>query len=267
MSDTTARSGRETRLLLLVIAVAVAALLLLARFRFPEAAERAPVVPTPGPFALTPRPSFRDLATEVAGLIERLAPSFAVVVVEDIPEPPPRGAPRSVAPPVIRHQAALRVSADRALIYLPSGSRLVAGAADGNAAPAVADPARPVAMVSVPPVGETPTLLASALDAFDGFGYAVLIEGARGGATGRPVFVGRLDAATLAGWPAPLAMLGGSTGVAPGAFLVTLEGRLIGLTIAAGDEIAIVPPRLLEGLASADTGEAAKGKAAKDSER
>src|SRR5687768_3000282 len=67
------RVSRETRMLLTTALVAIVALWVLARVRFPDRpAPQNPVQPLLT--QLTPRPTFADLAAEIAGLRPRLDP-------------------------------------------------------------------------------------------------------------------------------------------------------------------------------------------------
>ena len=253
------RSGRETRLLALVIVIAIAALMLLARFRFPGADERPPVAPPPGPLdRLATRPSYHELGSSISALAEKLAASFVVVETAVVPPPAngrrtrPPGATTSPVPigqSMPTRLAALRISSDRALLYLPANARVitVAGAEDSKP-DVVADAAREVGLVRVPIAPETSSLIAAGAGPIPPFGYVAVIEGARGGPTTRPVFIGRLDEIEDATWSASISLIGGATDVTPGALLFSLDGRFAGMAIPTANGLAIVPPRALNAI-------------------
>lgn len=238
-------SGRETRLLLLVIVVAVAMLLVLAQFRYP-APDRAAAVPVAGPIErLAARATFEELALIMADLAARVQPALVVITIEQTPPAVPparRGAPAAVAPPAERRQvAALRVDTDLAVAYLPEGFRV---ADPGDAEPAVIDAVRGLVLVRVP--AESFTSVGPVAPAVGGPGYVAVVEGARGGPAVRPLFLGRVDSFEDARWTMPLMAVGGDPQLRAGAFIFTLDGRLVGLTVpdAPGVAIARVPALL-----------------------
>lgn len=257
MTDS-ARSGRETRLLALVIVIAIAALMLLARFRFPGVSERPPVAPPPSPIdRIASRPTYLELGSSISALAERLAPSFIVVETAIVPPAPagngrrtrPPGAtssPVAVAQSPSMRLAALRISSDRALVHLPANARVISVAGLDDTRPeVVADPAREVGLVRVPIAAEASSLLAAGAGPISSFGYVAVIEGARGGPTARPVFIGRLDEIADPEWSAPIAIIGGGTDITPGAQIFSLDGRFAGMAIRTTHGMAIVPPRAL----------------------
>jgi len=253
-TSSTAGSGRETRLLLLVIVVAVAMLLLLAQFRFP-AAESVVVSPASGPIErLAARATFEDLALVIADVSARVQPSMVSVILERVPPPPPpaRKTPRqSVAPPEAvetRVAAGIRISSEMVLIHLPDQFQVKP--ADAVALVA-ADPERRLALVRVPATTGTVVGLASPAEMPAGPGYVALAEGGRLGAALRPVFIGRFDPVDDIRWtPSPTA-IGGEPHIAAGAFVFSLDGRLIGMTIADALGLLVVPAPALEAAATA----------------
>jgi hypothetical protein len=269
MPETTPRAGRETRLLALVILVAIAALLVLARFRFPEAAERVPVAPPPGPLErLAARAPFQDLAATLNTLTERLAPSLLVVQISEAPAAgagaksatstaADKGRRRSPTPEVVAETPALyvpaiRVAKDRALFYLPPGARVLAIGGIVELKPAVStSPQHPLALVTVSSSDDSPLLLGSTVDGFSGFAYTALVEGARGGFSPRPFYIGRVDEIPDATWPAPLLAVGSSVDIPPGSFLVTLDGRLVGMALRTPHGPTILPARALNTVVAA----------------
>ena len=252
------RSGRETRLLALVIVIAIAALMLLARFRFSGADERPPAAPPPGPLdRLVARPTYHELGSSISALAEQLAASFVIVETAVVPPPangrrarPPGAATTSPVPvgqSAPTRLAALRITSDRALLYLPANARVitVAGAEDSKPE-VVADAAREVGLVRVPIAPEPSNRIAGPTP----FEYVAVVEGARGGPTTRPVFIGRLDEVEDATWSAPVSLIGGATDITPGALIFGLDGRFAGMAIRTANGMAIVPPRALNTIAS-----------------
>jgi hypothetical protein len=226
--------GRETRLLLLVIAVAVGMLLVLAQFQYPRP-DRAVASPMPGPIErLAARATFEELALIMADLSSRVAPAMTVLTLERIPPPPRRG----VAPPPEsmerRIVTALRVDATSAVAHLPAGFRVVQPA---DAEVAKTDTDRGLVLVRVP---EAPFVdMGPVAQAIGGPGYVAVFEGARGGPAVRPVFLGRVDSFEDALWTQPVLSVGGDPQLGAGAFIYTLDGRLVGMTIPDGPGVAI----------------------------
>lgn len=253
MSTTsTAGSGRETRLLLLVIAVAVATLLVLAQFRFP-AAESVVVAPASGPIErIAARATFEDLALIIADVSGRVQPSLVAVVLERVPPPAPKGARRPTPLPPeqveTRVAAGLRVSSEMALIHLPDQFQV--RPAEGMEL-AVSDPERQLALVRVPGTSGTVVGLTSPAAMPAGPGYVALAEGGRLGAALRPVFIGRFDLVDDPRWTPPPTAIGGEPHISAGAFVFSLEGRLVGMTIADDLGLLVIPAPALEAAVAA----------------
>lgn len=248
-TSSTVGSGRETRLLLLVIVVAVAMLLLLAQFRFP-AAESVVVSPAPGPIErLAARATFEDLALIMADVSARVHPSMVSVTLERVPPPPPpaRNAPRQGAVPPeaveTRVIAGIRISPEMALIHLPDQFQVQP--ADGVALVG-ADPERRLALVRVPAASAPVSGLTAPAGMPTGPGYVALAEGGRFGAALRPVFIGRFDPVDDTRWTPPPTAIGGEPHLAAGAFVFSLDGRLIGMTIPDTLGLLVVPAPALE---------------------
>ena len=271
------RTGRETRLLVLVVIIALGVLVLLARFRFP-AADMSLVSTTAGPLAgLAARATFDDMAATIVGLLNRVSPSIIVVRLEAIELPPPArsggpassrsgGTPasRQAAPPAPvpepRLQPALRVRADLALVLVPPGMRPVP--APGLVGPVeivVHDATREIALVRIVTGPETSVSTPSGIDGFTGLSYAGLVEATMGGATMRPVFIGRVDPSPDNRWPRPLFSIGRSPDLGNGTFLFAIDGRLIGMVVGHGDGVAIVPRVAIEAVVVELTGAGAGG--------
>ena len=122
--------------------------------------------------------------------------------------------------------AAWRIDVDLAVAYLPEGFVPVEG--EGVTSVAV-DHARALALLRVPAapyVGPGPLT-----QSLGGPSYVAVFEGGRGGAAGRPLFVGRVDSFEDPEWPEPLLAVGGQPNLHPGAFVFTLDGRLLGMTL------------------------------------
>lgn len=234
-TPTVSGRGRETRLLLLVIAVAVGMLLVLAQFQYP-APDRAVASPLAGPIErLAARATFEELALIMADLSSRVEPAMTVLTLERIPPPPPRrGAAPAAVPTEQRIVTALRVDATSAVAHLPAGFRVVQPA-DVEIAREDAD--HGLVLVRVP---EAPfTDMGPVAQAIGGPGYVAVFEGARGGPAVRPVFLGRVDSFEDARWTQPILSVGGDPQLGPGAFIYTLDGRLVGMTIPDGPGVAI----------------------------
>jgi len=242
------RSGREIRLLVLVIAVAVAVLFVLARFRFPSV-DLSSNPQTPGPLErLAARATFDDLANTLADVTSRVTPVFIVVAVEKIPEKPDRkGGPAPAADTSLRWVPALRVRSEFLLTYVPSGTHVVA--VEGlSASPqvAVSDPVRELALIPIPRgVSATADFSGAATD-FSGSRFVAAVEGAVGGPAVRPIFVPRIDAIFESRWSTSLLLVGGEPELSAGAFVFTLDGRLIGLVVREEAGVAIVPAAALD---------------------
>jgi hypothetical protein len=245
---------------MLVIIVAVAGLLVLARFRFP-AAEIVTVSPTPSPLdRLAVRAPFEELATAAAAAAARVTPFVAAIEIEPMPEPAARKngrsaskTPASTPADSRRWQPALRVAADRLLVYVPAGSR--PAGVGGQPAQIVAEDARHgLALVSNDASGLDGTAAPEVVDfsaspsALTGYQYVIVVEASEAGPAARPIFLPRLDAANVELWDSPIMRVGGETGAGPGAFLFTMAGRLIGLTVAEPQGLAVVGAATLERL-------------------
>jgi S1-C subfamily serine protease len=220
--STRPRVSRETRLLLVTILISIAALWALARIRFPN----RPAMPSPVPPLLTQlaaRPAFDDLASEISTVEARLLHSLAVV---DTPGRPPA--------------AALRVRDD-------IGAFLIGTSSDeghvprGGEQPLVAlDRATGLALTKIPG-SPAPDVNASLSGRFDRPHYVIATDVSREGVSSRPVFLGRLHAAAHPAWPGEVLALPVRASVAPGDFLFTLDGALMGLVVGADDERVLVP--------------------------
>lgn len=233
------RITRETRLLLLTIGVSVAALLLLARFRFPA---QTPIVnPAPPPLErLAARATYDELATIMAQLQARVQPGMVVLHVA------PAVAGAATAMP--QYVPAIRVGEQLALAWLGSNAQVQGLAGSETAVPVVLsrDRLRRLALVRVPPAADVPAWLREQSQTPRVPGYFAVAEGGHGGLALRPLYLARLDALSDPRWPRPLLLMGGEVDAAPGSFVFTLDGRLVGLVIRDQGMRIIVPPGMLE---------------------
>ena len=222
------RVSRETRSLLTAGLVAVAALWLLARIRFPE----RPVTPNPVPSVLSQLasgPKYDDLANEIAQLRARLQPSLLAL---DAPSADPGGVATS-------HLAAgVRLRDDLVVTFIPSASDRdrwndvsILGV---DAASGVAVVRLPNIAPTTPPVPWTRRLPHQSR-------YVVATDVSPEGVSLRPVFVGSLDEVDTPLWAEPVWAVPRRTDLAPGSFLFTSGGELVGLVIAHAGRLAIVP--------------------------
>ena len=208
------RLSRETRLLLTTTLIAVVALWVLARVRFPDRP------PPPNPVQplltqLTPRPTFADLASEIAALRPRMDSLIVAVpgglvglrVREDV-------AVTWVDP---RREAVMR-TADRLLGHDPaSGLSLVRVESGSAPAPALWPPG---------PAGPR---------------YFIASEISPAGVSLRPVYVGSLAAVDNPRWPGQEWQLPSNPGIEPGSFLFTADAAVAGLVVDHGEGRSLVP--------------------------
>jgi len=229
------RVSRETRLLLTAGLLALAVLWLLSRIRFQERP------PNPVPLVLSQLsrvPAYDDLAAEVARLQTRVGPYLFAF---DIPSSPLGSADSPC------RVAALRLRDDLAVTLLPAGCDLVT---EDDARVLASDRAsglivmRPVSEGSGSPLNvwmagrlqEPRYFLAGEVSS-----QRVLI---------RPVFVGSLESIDSPSWSEPIWSVPARTDLTPGSFVFTNSAELVGLVIADGAGLFVVPGAAL--LAEAD---------------
>jgi S1-C subfamily serine protease len=75
--------------------------------------------------------------------------------------------------------------------------------------------------------------------------YVAVAEGTRGGATLRPLFLGRTDPFMESRWDKPLLALGGSASAEPGSFVFHLDGHLTGMVMGTEGGLALVSAQAL----------------------
>ena len=222
------RVSRETRLLLTTGVLAVAALWLLARIRF----EERPVTPNPVPSVLSQLasgPKYDDLAAEIAQLQARLESSLLAL---DVPS-------TALGSMQASHRiAALRLRDDLAVTLLPAGS-IPEAWSDANVR--ARDPASGLAVVRVPSQVRAPPSMPWAPRRLQQPRYLAASDVSPLGVSLRPAFVGSLDPIDSPLWSKPLWAVPPRSDLAPGSFLFTNNADLVGLVIARGVELAIVP--------------------------
>ncbi len=250
------RTRRENRLLVITIAVSVVVLLVLARFRFPE--QQRLIVPAPAPLPplatlerLAAQATFDELASTVAQLETRLAPSIVVLRVRERRPPEFSLTPELLRAPDARPGyprwvPAVRTSEDTALAWLEPDTRVqgVVGAVEGVPVVLGLDSLQGLAIVKVPPVAETRLEVWETGTTLDAPRYIAVVEGTRGGPRLRPLFVGRTDPISDPRWDRPLLDLGRLEAPA-GSLLFSLDGRLIGLVVPEEGALAVAPTELL----------------------
>jgi hypothetical protein len=213
------RLSRETRLLLIVIAVSAAVLVALSKFRFPERGAAPVSGATPLPLErLAARATYDELATIIAELGKRVAPSVTVARVEV------DGQQRFVP--------ALRVRPDLLIAHVPPTSRVLALV--GNPSPvdiAGYDEPRELVLLRVAPDPSSVVDLRAAGAAGSAPRYVAVVEGTRGGPALRPVFLGRTDPVTDERYAQGLIVLGGVLQASPGSLIFGLDGSFVGLCI------------------------------------
>lgn len=238
------RLARETRLLLVTVVLSAATLLLLARFRFPDAPERA--LPREQPLQrLAAEALFDELAATVSRARSRLTPFVPVLQLEA----PAQAAPASVIPGPRRSWVpALRFRDDLAVAAVTEAAGLHALSEQGasNAVLLAEDRARGFAVVRIehlaPLSGPLPFDLAPPRSTPTG--YAVAIDGAPGGPAARPIFVDRFDPLPGTLWPTARALPASLRPGQAGTIVADLDGRVLGMVLGAR-EPALVPASAL----------------------
>jgi membrane-associated protease RseP (regulator of RpoE activity) len=223
--------GHETRLLLITIAVSLAALFVLSRFRAPQG-QRAVSAQAPPLERLAARATYDELAAIVVQVQKRLAPQVVVLraTVEE------QGIQRA------RFLPAIRVRPDTVIALMPPSAVVEGLAGDGSPATLLADdPLRSIAAFRVPVPPDAATWLVEPEAPIPVPAYVVVAEATRGGATFRPVFLGRTDPVADPRWDRPLHALGGTLVTQPGALLFSLAGRFLGIAVAEDGGLSVLP--------------------------
>lgn len=222
------RVSRETRLLLAAGLTAVAALWLLARFRFPE----RPVSPNPVPAVLSQLasgPPYDELARQLNQLHERLQPSLLALGAESAAFDAAPRQPRAIALRM-RDDLAVTVTAPGTAVAPWSGITIVAR-----------DPASGLAVVRTSRVSSAPAPAPWTPRQTSQGRYLAATDVSSVGVSLRPVYLGSLVAVDSAAWPDPVWAVPWHAELAPGSFLFTDAGELVGLVVAGSGAPTIVP--------------------------
>jgi hypothetical protein len=217
MAESETFVSRDTRLLILVIAVAVVVLFVLAQFRFPGAEVGLSTVTPAGLDRLAAQSNYAELASAVQTTLQGLEPSVFVFDLEGIPD--------GLKQPQNRRAQAVRLREGLAVGVLPVSFKVT-----GPAAIRILEPARGLYVAGMT-TENTPTRLANAAAEFGGYSYVAVVEPAKGGPTGAPMFIGRVDSQYDARWGADLLVPGGSSTLPAGSLVFLLDGRFVGLMV------------------------------------
>jgi hypothetical protein len=228
------RLSRETRLLLVVITLSAAVLLVLSQFRFPEGPPVAAGSATPLPLErLAARATYDELATIIAELGKRVTPSVVVLRVQ--------------VGDAQRFVPALRVRPDLLLAHVSADSRVVSLIGlDTPPEVAAYDETRQLVLLRVPADASRVATLRSSSPGTNTPRYVAAVEGTRGGAALRPVFLSRMDPVSDERYEHGLLVLGGVLQASPGSLLFGLDGSFVGLCIIDEGFAAGVPGQALD---------------------
>jgi S1-C subfamily serine protease len=237
------QGGPEVRLLLATIAISAVALLLLARLRFPEAPPAPELIVTPPLERLAATATYDELARIVAGVQARIGPSLLPLRLtrRAVDELPLDSTVLSSAAAGSTMTTAIRLSETTALAYIPQAAgppaRLLPS--EDPVEMVAVDEIRGLALLTVP---RGPAIVPRASRNFmvDVPAYLAAAEPTVAGAAMRPVFIARADARADARWGTNLYSLG-IQGSPPGSPLFSLSGEFMGLLVATGDGIALLP--------------------------
>jgi S1-C subfamily serine protease len=244
MQDTPARSGgRETRLLLVTIAVSVATLLLLARFRFPADAVQ-PTDPAPAPLErLAARATYDELASIMADLERRIAPSLEILAVQS-------------DRPGATYVAAPRLTPNRAVALVARDERLAPATSEAPPVIIARDPSLEAAVVQVAEPREVVTFRSGTPR--PGPRYVAIVEGTAQGPAVRPVYIGRTEVfQDPRGSGTLLSVIAAQQTIPRGAAVFNLEGAFVGLASERAGALTIVPAEVLRRIADSAQAQAA----------
>ncbi len=230
------RVSRETRSLLAAGVLAVAALWLLARLRFPE----RPVTPNPVPSVLgqlASGPKYDDLAGEVAQLQARVQPSLLSL---------DQAAAQLAAGAGVPAATALRLRDDLAVTWTRPGPDPVLNGVTVLGR----DAASGLAVARLPSTAPTPAPAPWTPRQLQQSRYLIASDVSVLGVSLRPVFVGSLDPVDSPLWSEAVWAVPAHTDLVPGSFVFTNGADLVGLVIADGERLVIVPGTTV--LAAAD---------------
>jgi PDZ domain len=218
--------------------MAAVALWMLARMRFP--ALPASSNPVPPLLSQLANPSPLDaMASEMFKLQDRLGPALIAFDVDS--RAGAAGARRSF------RATALRVRDDLAVAVLPPGSTT---AQVRGAAVLAVDPSSGLTVLRVAPPAPAPALTHWAPRRLERPQFFSITDGSTSRVSVRPVFVPSLEPLVSAMWADPIWAIPRSTGAAPGSFVITTAGELVGVVVEYATHTAIVPSTTV--LAEAD---------------
>ena len=224
------RVSRETRLLLTTALVAAAALWVLARIRFPD----LPASPNPVPpllSQLTGPPTLESLASQVFQVQGRLESSLMAIDASS---------PRSTNGGAVTFSrvTALRLRDDLAVAVVPKGR---SGALTSSGRVIARDPPSGLIVLRVSLETSAPSLAQWTPTRLERPQFLLVSDGSTPRITLRPVFVSSLEPLANALWADPIWTISQSSDIAPGSFVFTTAGELVGVVIEYAARSAIVP--------------------------
>lgn len=235
-----ARSGRDTRLLIITIVVSIVMLLVLARFRFPT--RPAPAAEPPQPLEqLAARATYDELTSILRGVNEQVSDSVAAVTVVARDESALEATSRPLS------TVAIWLRSGRAVALTPPG-RGISGTPNGTGVKVVAtDARRGVSLLTIPGAPGSPPNVVDPTKTIDAPAYLAAIEATSAGLAIRPMYFGRVDRTNVPGWTDALLRFSALPQALPsGVAIFTLQGEFVGLGEPDGRDLLVVPEPLLE---------------------
>ncbi len=224
------RVSRETRLLLTTALAAVVALWVLARLRVPGLpAETSPVQPILT--TLGPTVGYDVLASQLGQVRARLGAGLVALDLAPAASPPRR-----------RAAAGIRLRDDLALTWLRATDAL---APASGASVITRDEATGLAVARVPTEGPATATTLRVPRQPQRPRYVLASDVAASGVTLRPVFVGALSPDDAPRWAAVVWRVPPRAELDAGDLIFTSDAELVGLAIAHGDGVAVVPGDVL----------------------
>jgi PDZ domain len=228
------RVSRETRLLLTTALVAAAALWVLARIRFPDLPASPNSVP-PLLSQLAGPPALESLASQVFQVQGRLESSLMAIDASS---------PRSTNGGTVTSArvTALRLRDDLAVAVVPKGPT---GALTSSGRVEARDPPSGLIVLRVSLEASGPSLAHWTPTRLERPQFLLVSDGSTPRITLRPVFVSSLEPQANALWADPIWRISQSSDIAPGSFVFTTAGELVGVVIEYAARSAIVPSTTL----------------------
>ena len=245
-------ASRETRLLVLTLVLSGVVLVLLARFRFPDAAQRPTAPPATALDELATRAAFDAQAGALRNLARRLEGSLVHLRWRS-----PGGADASAA---ARWLVGLRIRDDLAVVGLPPagpGQGALEASADSRWFPAPhvgIDNARGFAVVRVP--ARPAPVVSITSDDNRAPGFVAAARGGPGGPGLYPVWLATLAPIDRSAWNGPVWALPDDPRPSVGTLVFSIEGSLIGVVASGAAGSVLVPATIALGHA----GELARGR-------